>query len=151
MFYQTLSHLVPNPVTPCAILCHSLYQTLSQLVPDFVTPCIKPCNTIPGFVTHISEFLKPCTKPCHTFYQTLSHLVPNPVTPCTRICHTLYQKLPTPCTGTPEDFLGPKITHILFLIQKNSVRHEHWDDRIFAPKPWSHLVQNPDTPCTIPC
>ena len=66
------------------------------------------------------------------------YLVQNPVTPCTRICHTLYQTLPTPCTGTPEDFLGPKITqydpHILYLIQKNSVRHENGDDRLFAPK-----------------
>ena len=32
-----------------------MYQTLSHLVPDFLSPCTKPCNTIPGFVTPISD------------------------------------------------------------------------------------------------
>ena len=37
--YHTLSHLVPDFVTPCTRLCHTLYQTLSHLVPD-------PANTL---------------------------------------------------------------------------------------------------------
>ena len=37
--YQTLSHLVPNPVTPCTRPYCTFYQTLSHLVPD-------PANTL---------------------------------------------------------------------------------------------------------
>ena len=69
---RPLSHLVPNPFTPCLRLCHTLYQTLPHLAPDFVTPC---------------------TRLCHILYQTLQNFVSDFVTPCTRLCHTLYHTL----------------------------------------------------------
>ena len=68
ILYQTLLHLVPDPVIPCTRSCYTLSQTLSFLVPDPVTPC---------------------TRPCHTLHQTLLHLVPYSFTPCTKLCQVL--------------------------------------------------------------
>ena len=45
-YYPCALCLVPNPVTPCTRLCHTLYQTLIHLVPDFVIPCTSSCHTL---------------------------------------------------------------------------------------------------------
>merc|ERR1712012_520184 len=82
-YYQNLSHLLSNPVTPCTRLCHTLYQL-------FFTPYNRLCHTLYPTLPYL-------TKPCHILYQTLSHYVPDPA-------NTLYSERGAGRSPAPREF-----------------------------------------------